>query len=62
VVVIIVDVDVDVGESSVDIIVVLMMVLSDFPGARMTNFSNRERVAAKIVKTIKEMQMILIQR
>ena len=46
----------------VDVDVVVVVLPSGFLGARMTNFSNRERVIAKIVKIIKEMQMSLTQR
>lgn len=56
-----VDVDADMDVVTADGVVVVVM-LSDFLGVRMTNFNNRERVTAKIVKTIAEMQMILIQR
>jgi hypothetical protein len=62
------DVDVNVDVSGVDIIVVtldgvvVVVMLSGFVGARMTNFNKRERVTAIIAKTIKEMPMILIQR
>jgi len=41
---------------------VLVVIFSGFVGARMTNFNNKERVTAIIVKTIKEIPMILIQR
>ncbi len=63
VVVVVVDV-VDV----VDVVVVsngsvsIVVVISDSLRARTTNFNTRERVTAKIVKTIKEMQMIKTQR
>jgi hypothetical protein len=33
-------------------------VASGFPSTIMTSFNTRERITAKIVKTIKEMQMI----
>ena len=68
----VVDVDIDgsgVDVTGVDIIVivtvdgdVLVVIFSGFVGARMTNFNNKERVTAIIVKTIKEIPMILIQR
>ena len=63
-----VDIDVDVGDIGVDIAVVtadgvvMVVMLSGFLGARMTNFNNRERLIAKIVKTIKAIEMILIRR
>jgi hypothetical protein len=63
-----VEVDVDVDGNGVDIVVValeddgVVMMVSGFVGARMTNFNKRERVTAIIAKTIKEMPMILIQR
>jgi hypothetical protein len=46
----------------VDGIAVVVVMLSGFLGARMTNFNNRERAITKIVKTIKEMKMILAYR
>jgi hypothetical protein len=63
VVVVVVDV-VDV----VDVVVVsngsvsIVVVISDSLRARTTNFNTRQGVAAKIIKTIKEMQMIATQR
>jgi hypothetical protein len=42
--------------------VVVVVMLPGFLGARMSNFNNRVRLITKTVKTIKEMQMILIQR
>ncbi len=43
-------------------IAVVVVMLSGFLGARMANFNNRERTIAKIVKTIKEIKMILAYR
>jgi hypothetical protein len=59
-----VNVDVDVGDIAVVTAdgVVMVVMLSGFLGARMTNFNNRERLIAKIVKTIKAIEMILIRR
>jgi hypothetical protein len=58
---------VDAGVTSVVVVVVvdkggISVVVSGFLGARMTNFNSRDRVTAKSVKTIKEMQMILTRR
>ncbi len=74
--VVIVDVDGDVdivvgcGSAEVDVAsgvvvmgdVCIVEVISDFFGARMTNFKTRESVTTKIVKAIKDMPMILTQR
>ncbi len=46
----------------VSVTVVGVVAVSDLFGARITNFSSRERVTAKITKMIKEMQMIVIRR
>jgi hypothetical protein len=70
VVVIIVGVVTDVfAVSGVDIVVVtssdvvvIMVVISDFLGTRITNFNTRDRLIANIVRTIKDMPMILTQR
>lgn len=43
-------------------VVGMVVILSGFFGARMTNLSNRARVIAKITKTIKEMEVILTHR
>jgi len=47
---------------TVVVVVVVVMMLSVFFGTRMTNFNNRKIVIAKIIKTIKIMDMILAQR
>jgi hypothetical protein len=74
---VVVDVDVDVvcgtvnvvvGNVGIDVTVVVagdaavVVVVPGFAGSRMTNFNVRERVTAKIVKTTRDMQMILNQR
>ncbi len=75
-VVVIVDVSVDVdivvgcGSAEVDVAsgvvaigdVCIMVVISDFFGARMTNFKTRDSVTTKIAKANKDMPMILTQR
>jgi hypothetical protein len=65
-VVVCVSIDVDVASGVVvvgdDVVVVVVVVVSDFFGARMTNFKTRASVTAQIVNTIKDMQMIVIQR
>ena len=59
-----VDIDVEVVVTAVvdntDGVVVALVMLSWFFGTRMTNFSNRERIIAKIAKMTKEMNIILI--
>ena len=54
------------GDEGVAVVAVgngdIVVVVSGFLGARMTKFNSRDRVIAKIVKTIKEMQIILNQR
>jgi hypothetical protein len=39
-----------------------VVVVFDFSGVKTANFNTRERVTATIVKTIKEIHMILTQR
>jgi hypothetical protein len=39
-----------------------VVVVFDFSGVKTVNFNTRERVTATIVKTIKEIHMILTQR
>ena len=45
-----------------NIAVVMIAVVSDFFGARMTNFKSRESVTAKIATMIKDIQIILTHR
>jgi hypothetical protein len=76
VVIVIVDVDVDIvvvcGAVGVVVVVVVVVIGSDdvvaavvvsgFLGARTTNINTRERVNANIVRTIKDIEMILTQQ
>jgi len=59
-VVIIVDVDVDIVVATGDVSIVV--VISDFFGARMTNFNTRESVTTTIVRANKDMPVILTHR
>ena len=55
----------DVGKVVVtggDGVMTVVEVVSGFLGARIMNFNIRERVTANIVRTIKDMQIILTQR
>jgi len=62
-VVVIIDVNVDVASGVVAIDdVFIVVVISCFLGARMTNFKTRESVTTKIVKAIKDIPVILTQR
>ncbi len=55
----------DVGEVVVadgDGMVAVVVVISGLSGARITNFNSKPRATANIVRTIKQMNMILTQR
>jgi hypothetical protein len=45
-----------------DVVVMVVLMLSGFPGERITNFNNRPIAIVKIMKTTKEMQTVLAQR
>jgi hypothetical protein len=54
-----VDIVVDIGG---DVVVIVVAVVSDSPGATTTNFMKRARVIVEIVKVKKDMPMIATQR
>ena len=45
-------------EVLVVVTIIVVMLVVEFAGLRITNFNSRERVTAKIAKTIREMPMI----